>query len=173
MTFQRIPRPVHVCKCGNHAWTNLTKGYVTLVSPQDAHILRKRAWTALPAKKKRAVYARSTYTRLHRVIMDAPADVHVDHEDGNGLDNRRSNLRNADNQKNSFNGRSHRDSTSKFKGVCKPKQSRKFVAQICVDGARSVIGYFDAEIDAAIAYDAAALKAFGEFARLNFPSQQL
>lgn len=169
MTFQRLPRPVHVCNCANHAWTNLTRGYVTLVSVQDDYLLRERAWTALEAKGKNPVYARSTYLRLHRVIMNAPPEVHVDHESRNGLDNRRSNLREATPQQNNFNQAAHRGGTSKFKGVCKPASARKFVAQIRINKINVVLGYFDGEVDAAIAYDTAARKHFGEFARLNFP----
>lgn len=155
LTFQRVPRPVHFCNCGNHAWSALTRGYVTMVSPEDAHFLRARSWTAAENKKKKTVYARSTYTKLHREITAAPSGLLVDHHNGNGAENAQ-------------NARSHSDSTSKFKGVCWVTDAEKWCAQICKDGNRIQLGQFDEEIEAAKAYDAAALKLFGPYSKRNF-----
>jgi hypothetical protein len=170
MGFQKLPRPVYFCNCGDHAWSALTKGFVTLVSPEDTHFLQDRAWTAIDSKQKtRPVYARSTYLRLHREIMKAPKKLVVDHWNGNGVDNRRPNLRISTVKQNSQNSRGHRDSSSKFKGVCWVTNMEIWLSQICIDDIRTIIGYFDDEVEAAKAYDAAALKLFGPYARLNFP----
>ena len=164
MGFQKLPRPVHICNCGNHAWTALTHGYVTLVSPEDAELLRDRAWYAKVSR--RTVYAKSD-KYLHRKIL--PDADRIDHESGIGLDNRRPNLRPATNQQNCQNGSAHRDSGSKFKGVSWYKNYRLWRAAIYVGGKQKCLGYFSGEVEAAKTYDAAAIKHFGPFARVNFP----
>lgn len=94
---------------------------------------------------------------LHRVIMGVTdPKIDVDHIDGDGLNNRRSNLRAVTRQKNLRN--KHRTyGTSKFIGVCWFKQTSKWHAQIKVDGKRKHLGYHSDEESAARAYDAAAL----------------
>jgi len=100
---------------------------------------------------------------LHRLILDIPDSMEGDHKDGNGLNNRRDNLRPATHSDNMHNSCSKRG-TSKFKGVHFYKQTNKWRAGI----ASKHLGYFHNETDAALAYDAAARKYFGEFARPNF-----
>lgn len=167
MTFVRLPRPVFICNCGNHAWTALTQGYVTLVSPEDARFIQERAWSA--RKGRRTFYAVSDGVRLHRAIMDASDDDQIDHKSGNGLDNRRENLREATNQQNAHNGPSHRDSTSKYKGVSWYAPYQKWRSSIYIDKKQKCLGYFEDEELAALLYDHAAIAHFGDFARLNFP----
>jgi hypothetical protein len=169
MTFIRVPRPVFICNCHNHAWTNLTRGYVTFVSVEDVALLRQRAWTAAENKRKTLIYVRSTYTKLHREIVGAPPGIPVDHENGNGLDNRRPNIRICTTQQNSRNTPKHRDGSSNFKGVCWLNAIQKWKAEICVNYKRMWLGHFDDEVEAATVYDKAALKHFGPYARLNFP----
>lgn len=105
----------------------------------------------------------------HRVITGvADRRINVDHENHNGLDNRRSNLRPStcsQNHANTF-GQSRR--ASQFKGVT-PHHSRGWCAQITVNRQRIYLGYFTEPADAAKAYDAAAIQHFGQFARINFP----
>lgn len=159
------------CECGQHAWTTLTLGYVTMVSPEDAHLLRAKAWTAGESKKlkKKTVYVRSRLTKLHREILNPPPGMPIDHRNGNGLDNQRGNLRVSTVQENSRNSRRHRDCSSRFKGVSWVADMGMWNVQICVDGNRMRLGYFEGEDEAAKTYDAAALKLFGPFAKLNFP----
>lgn len=103
---------------------------------------------------------------LHRRIVDpAHGKILCDHKNHDGLDNRRENLRKATHSQNGANARSHRDAVaSQFLGVDRHADGKW--------RARSVeahIGLFDTEEAAARAYDAVALRLFGEFANLNFP----
>jgi hypothetical protein len=111
---------------------------------------------------------------MHRIIAGTPNGMETDHIDGNRLNNCRLNLRICTHQENCQNTRKRRgDLLSQFKGVTwfynKQTSQGYWAAQI--SGKR--IGYFDSEIEAALAYDAKALKLFGEFAALNFSSLKM
>lgn len=107
---------------------------------------------------------------LHRKILGlTDSAIQGDHKNGNGLDNRRENLRAATNQQNSQNVSAHRDGTSRFRGVSWDAARGKWTAGIGIDGKRVGLGRFETEEDAARIYDAAAARQFGEFAKLNFP----
>jgi hypothetical protein len=106
---------------------------------------------------------------LHREIMNAPKGLLVDHENNNGLDNRRANLRLATHSENCCNRPKKTNTSSRFIGVCFIKARNRWRAATKDHGKSIFIGYFDDEIKAARAYDAAAKKYHGEFARLNFP----
>lgn len=107
--------------------------------------------------------------RMHRLILDLPDDVHVDHINGDGCDNRRCNMRRCTQLQNNRNSRHRRDGCSRFKGV--ERASAKWAARISVNRRYFRLGVFINEADAARAYDVAAREHFGEFARLNFPQE--
>jgi len=104
---------------------------------------------------------------LHREVLGLrPGDQNVDHVNGKKLDCRRSNLRLCDQRQNLANSRKRAGCTSKYKGVC--AWAGKWRAYICEGGRDRHLGMFLSEIDAAKAYDEAALREWGDFARTNF-----
>lgn len=94
----------------------------------------------------------------------------VDHINGDGLDNRRANLRPATSLQNSMNRRTRSDSKSGIKGV-RQNRSGTWSATIQIDGKPLALGSYKTAAEAGRAYDAAAIEHFGEFARLNFPHE--
>lgn len=103
---------------------------------------------------------------MHREIVNAPDGMEVDHINGNQLDNRRCNLRICTHAQNTRNRKPH-GSLPRFKGV--KAVDRRWCAQIMVNGIETYLGRFDSAVAAARAYDAAARRLHGEYARLNFP----
>lgn len=143
-------------------------GTPIIVSREDVEYLRQFKWRLLHAW---TVYAQTTIagrvTTMHQLLMNPPDELCVDHVNGNGLDNRRSNLRLATNQQNQANSQKKTPATSRFKGVSWSKTKQKWRAYICPARKYIHLGYFTSEEEAARAYDTAASKIFGDFARPN------
>jgi len=159
-------------------YIDLTRGYRAIVDDEDFEWLNQWKWhTTTQTKPGEPYYARRTVQTgpgksksvlMHREILGLTRTVqHTDHRDGNGLNNRRYNLREATNQQNQFNQRRAIRGTSKFKGVCWRKLNRKWRAQIKDSPRHITLGYFSDEKEAAQVYDQAALKLFGEFTATN------
>jgi predicted Zn-ribbon and HTH transcriptional regulator len=102
---------------------------------------------------------------MHQLIAGSR---NVDHVDGNGLNNRRSNLRPATKSQNGANARKNPGKTSRYKGVFWDRERSAWQAKIMVNRKALSLGRFASEEDAALAYDLAAREAFGEFALTNF-----
>lgn len=163
------PRKTSVCDCGDHAWLALSKGYVTIIDPQDAPLAEHCCWMAKPYGRG-LVYARRARPKpyaLHTLIMGG--ELSIDHANGNPLDNRRRNLRKATREENARNKRKSSATLSRFKGAYLIKSKGLWHSTIRKDGRPVSLGYFKTEEEAARAYDAAATEFHGEFARLNFP----
>ena len=109
------------------------------------------------------------HVTLHRLLFGGRVEM-IDHRDGDGLNNHRSNLRPATHSQNMRNRRKLKPSASQFKGVSRLREKWTAHVQFRVNGKKGSVclGVFDNERDAAIAY-AAARKHFGKFARVNFP----
>lgn len=150
----------------------LTKGRYATVSASDYPMVSNDIWFCIECVDGHKYAARSERGRfvlMHRVVAGTPDHLLTDHIDGNGLNNRRSNLRNATPTQNQINRGSTRGSSSRFKGVVKCKRSGKWLSRINLGGGREHhLGVFSEETDAAKAYDDQARVHHGEFARMNF-----
>lgn len=151
----------------------LSQGFVAIIDAADADAVLAYKWSA--RRTSRAVYAhrgarrpdgRRTSQTLHQFLTGYAL---TDHINGNGLDNRRSNLREATTSQNGHNRRRDQDSASGFKGVSWHARSGKWQVLIRANGPQRFLGYFATAEQAAHAYDAAARELHGEFATVNFP----
>ena len=150
----------------------LTKGKVTLVDDVDHDWLLQWKWHYENgyARSFKKVNGRPRQIKMHRMIMEHYqhdlAGFEVDHKDGNGLNNQKSNLRIATRSQNAQNKKRARNNTSGYKGVSRLPYGR-WISYITVDHQRFTIGIYDAPEDAARAYNECAKILHGEFARLN------
>lgn len=146
----------------------LTQGFVALIDAEDWPLVRGHKWSVAIRREKNSErrYAQTfkgrTIVLMHRLITNAPAGRPVDHVDGDGLNNRRVNLRIATTALNGANS-IHRNRCSGYRGVY-PNRKR-WMARV----GHRYIGTFDTALEAAIARDKAAVAIYGEFAVLNFP----
>ncbi len=145
-----------------------------MVDDEDYDYLNKWKWgafygrnTTYAMRSPRLPDGTHTSICLHRFIMNPEKGIHVDHINGNGLDNRRDNLRLCTIVQNQQNQQNCRGGSSKYKGVCWHKHTKKWQARIGVRQVKVHLGVFNDETDAAIAYNEAAKHYFGEFANLN------
>lgn len=151
--------------------------YIANVSIEDYERLDCYKWH--PHVLKNKVYAMTRIPVLwdspkkvymHQLILPNKYGFEVDHIDGNGLNNTRSNLRYATKAQNAQNRSVTGNGASKYKGVS--KSGYRWRATIRVNGEFKHIGVFDTQIKAAKAYDSQAKKYFGEFANLNFKENE-
>lgn len=133
-----------------------------IVVPYRWHAFRvHRTWYAATSVNGRHLY-------MHRLILGNPSE-RVDHRDGDGLNNRRANLRTCSHAQNMANARLPERNQSGFRGVNWFPRDGVWVARIKFERRNRYLGRFDDPIEAALVYDDAARRLFGEFARLNFP----
>lgn len=156
----------------------LTKGQVALVDPCDSDLINLRWWAC---KGRATFYAQHSVRHgrktgaisLHRLILARklgrelqPYEL-VDHADGDGLNNRRSNLRLATNSQNMGNRRKPSNNTSGYKGVYFNRNRQRWYTQIEINGKYIFIGSFTDKETAHEAYCKVAIEYLGEFARLE------
>jgi len=168
-------RPVKVIR--------LTQGQCTIVDPEDYKRVMEYhpTWHARYAKSNQKFYAYCSRRRdgnrdrrvigLHNLVSGYD---YVDHINGDPLDNRRNNLRESNNRLNQVNRRksSWAGCTSRFKGVRWNRERNCWTVIIWPNGIQTYVGSYHDEIEAAHAYDTAALNYYGEYARLNFPRER-
>jgi hypothetical protein len=148
---------------------DLRDGLFAILDDGDEKLVTGYLWT--PIRIKGLIYARASVGRgrilMHNLITGWGR---CDHINGDGLDNRRINLREATKSQNGANRRkSVPGSASRFKGVSRHADGRQWRAQIGVNGEKVYLGLHPTEEAAARAYDDKARAVFGEFAALNFP----
>lgn len=136
------------------------------------------ACTDVPTVNGRiTVYYHRMVAFKYALIKDLHEDIIVDHIAHKNvedmiIDNRKENLRLATQQENSQNRRKINNSSSQYKGVYWNQSAGKWRAEITIDGKPKHLGYFEEEEVAAQAYDNAARKSQGEWARLNFETEE-
>jgi hypothetical protein len=169
-----------VLESTEHVGIPVAPGHEAIIDARDFDLVSRHRWMLLRGHNGK-IYAYASVTAgsvyMHRLIAGTPDGYETDHVNGDGLDNRRSNLRPATPSQNRANmwkprrpdGSRH---SSQYKGVSWDKARLKWMAKIARDGGHRNLGRYESEVDAARAYDAAAaLARWGEFARLNFPAE--
>jgi hypothetical protein len=166
------PMPKHIRSIriqGNVAYVPLTQGCEAIIDVEDIDVVQGFNWTAV--KGGRTFYAcrmsRGKHIAMHRAVISAPSDKHVDHINGNGLDNRKANLRLATRSQNKHNAQRRVDNPSGYKGVRAYKDTGKFQARITSHGKQYHLGYFPTALEAFEAYKKASAELHGEFGRLS------
>jgi hypothetical protein len=174
--MSKSPRPIRIE--GDVAYIPLTKGYEAVIDAADVPLVSAWSWSAdedtRPDGTVRAVYARrhgrsgsKKYTvSLHRQILALGPGLEGEHRDGDGLNNRRSNLRVATRSQNACNRGPMPGSKSGVKGVYWQKSVRKWRADINLSGQVHYLGLFRCITAAALAYAKASRGLHGDFGRL-------
>lgn len=136
----------------------------SLIDLEDVELLKNIKWRLC----KSGYAYNNKIGFMHRLIMNCPNDMVIDHINGNKLDNRKVNLRICTTAENNRNQNKRRgDYSSQFKGVYWHKKANKWITRIKVNNKTKHIGYYDSELDASIAYDRSAIIYFGVYAKLN------
>lgn len=149
----------------------LTQGKEAIVSDEWYEILNAFKWNyhsggyakrmmTLPDGRRCNVF-------MHRVIAQTPEGMDTDHINGNKLDNRVENLRVCSRAENKHNIGLISTNKSGYKGVSFNSHAGKWMAQILVNGEHRYLGLYTDPIEAAKAYNLAAVELQGEFARVN------
>jgi hypothetical protein len=150
----------------------LTHNKVALVDDRSYPYLSQFRWQARKDRTTGKLYAARQvcrkYIYMHREILNAPDGLHVDHVNGDPLDNREKNLRLATSAQNAWNRDKYKNNTTGFKGVACDKGRGKLRAQIRVNGKHIHLGWYDDPREAALAYDRAVRQYHGSFGCTNF-----
>lgn len=158
---------------GSVAYVPLTRGYEAIIDSKDIGLVEDYNWHSLITQGK--VYAVRTQSTpdgkrkvlLHRVLLGVASGVHVDHINGDTLDNRRTNLRECSNQQNQYNSKKPKTNTSGYKGVSWYKPYKKWRATIRISGKKKHLGYFSDLQEAYQAYCQASLENHKEFSKID------
>lgn len=147
----------------------LTKGLKTLVDDDDFEKLSKFKWHSSHGYAVRDDWStgKRIHVRMHRIIVNCPDGYEVDHINNNPLDNRKDNLRICLKTENNKNLKLPNTNKTGYKGVSFSKERKKYCAYISVGNKTKGLGRFNTAIEAANAYNKAAIFYYGEFANIN------
>ena len=166
------PKASYIRLDGDVAYVSLSKGLEAIVDAGDVPIVSGINWFASECRGKTYAIRNTSKTgdsqrakSMHRLLLCPENSMQVDHINGNGLDNRRCNLRIATHAQNQWNVGRPKTNTSGIKGVRYDKARGKWRASIWVNGKRKHVGCFANIDDAAMAYANAVITAHGEFGR--------
>lgn len=154
---------------GGICYVPLTKGFVAMIDADQSHLVEGHNWCALVTRHEvyamRSVQSKGKRSKvlLHRLVAGTPEGLLTDHINGNGLDNRRANLRISTRTQNNRNLRTNKANTSGVRGVSWSAKLGKWWASITVAGKKKHIGYFSDLTAAAVAYEEASRFHHGEF----------
>jgi hypothetical protein len=151
----------------------LQNGGIYLIDAIDFTKIGLVKWSGYTAQSDLSYARRMEHGEIllmHRVITGAIKGEVVDHINGNGLDNRRSNLRLCTLAQNLYNKKKYKNNTTGDKGIelCKDQtRAKPWRATLTKEGKKVRGGYHETALEAAVAYNTLAIKYYGEFARLN------
>jgi hypothetical protein len=167
----------------------LTQGKFALIDDEDFERVNQYKWYVNgnrasrtiqigykdPTKPKNSSNQKKTHIMMHRFILNVSKNQEIDHKDGNGFNNQKSNLRACTSSQNKFNRKKRVSSIYKgieyvlsYKHGKKYAREKPWMARTQMNGKRFFIGYYHTPIEAAKAYDLKARELFGEFAKTNF-----
>lgn len=148
----------------------LSQGKFALVDDEDFELVSQYKWCVShgyawhPGKREKGKKRGGMF--MHRFLTGAVKGEKIDHSDGNGFNNQRYNIRRCTHSQNMMNKAKQKNNTTGYKGVVM-EYGKYPVAKICVNGKHITIKRCKTIEEAAIAYNEAAVKYHGEFARLN------
>lgn len=148
----------------------LSRGKYTIVDDEDFEWLSQWKWSYTESADKHPAAYRQVRDKgilMHRLILNAPEGLEVDHKNMRSLDNRRSNLRLATRSQNAANRRLQSNNTTGYRGVYWDKSRGKWLVMVKHQNVQKNLGRYDDKHEAARVYNSFAVEAFGEFARLN------
>ncbi len=159
----------------------LRRGGVALIDDDDYKKIAAFRWNIRKdgyveyAARYIQINGKNVRISMHRVILNLSHrdGTIVDHINGNGLDNRKTNLRIVTSSLNRYNCRMRYNNTSGYRGISWHRKDKKWRVSICFKGKQFWCGEFINKISAALAYDNAAIKYYGTDAKLNFPKEKL
>ena len=177
LNHSKVPlRGVSHLLSGSHASPRLiplTQGKFAIVDADKYEWLMQWKWRAV--KYRESYYAArwacsqgsKEFVHMHTIILGLGKGQFTDHKNHNGLDNRIRNIRPCTRSQNQHNRLPQKNCASKYKGVGRNGNGKRWLSRIYLNNKKIYIGVFDDEIEAAQAYDAKALELYGEFAYLN------
>jgi hypothetical protein len=147
----------------------ISNGKFAKVDDEDFELVSEFHWHMDGAGYARTnVWSENKKPRMHRLILnDVDTELHIDHINGDKLDNRKINLRVLTCSQNAMNRGPQMNNSSGYKGVIFDRSRNKWRAEICVNKKRKYLGRYETAEEAALAYNQASIKYHGEFGFIN------